>query len=112
LLVAGITLFASALGTAVAEAGHHLPVGAAICLSAGISLFFLTSAAESLRYGAPWRLVILWGPAGILLPWALVPLANVVTAEMLVACATAIIGLMLVLVEINARHAHAHADSH
>ena len=39
LLVAGVTLFASGLGTAVAEAGHELPTGAAVCLSAGISLF-------------------------------------------------------------------------
>ncbi|MET4705781.1 low temperature requirement protein A [Frigoribacterium sp. UYMn621] len=107
LLVAGVTLFATALGTAVAEAGHHLPTGAVISLSAGISLFFLASAAESLRYGAPWRQVTLWGPAGILLPWGLAPLSNYVDAEVVVACSTAVIATALALTEINVRHMRA-----
>ena len=81
LLVAGIALFAAGLGTAVADAGHHLPIGAAVCLSAGVSLFFIASTAESLRYGAPWGDVVMWGPAGILLPWLLVPLSTAVGAE-------------------------------
>ncbi|QNE47496.1 low temperature requirement protein A [Glaciihabitans sp. INWT7] len=101
LLVAGITLFATALGTAVAEAGHPLPAGAVVSLSAGISLFFLASTAESLRYGAPWRQVVLWGPAGILLPWGLAPLSNVIPAEGVVACSTAVIAIVLALTEIN-----------
>lgn len=101
LLVAGITLFATALGTAVAEAGHHLPTGAVISLSAGISLFFLASTAESLRYGAPWRQVMLWGPAGILVPWGLAPLSNYVGAEAVVACSTAVIAIVLALTEVN-----------
>ena len=58
LLVAGIALFAAGLGTAVADAGHHLPIGAAVCLTAGVSLFFIASTAESLRYGAPWGDVV------------------------------------------------------
>ena len=62
LLIAGIALFASGLGTAVADAGHHLPAGAAVCLAGGISLFFIASTAESLRYGAPWSDIVLWGP--------------------------------------------------
>ena len=102
LLVAGVTLFATALGTAVADAGHHLPTGAAICLGTGISLFFLANTAESLRFGAPWRRVVLWGPAGILLPWGLVPLSDHVAAEIVVACSTAVIAALLALIEINA----------
>jgi low temperature requirement protein LtrA len=103
LLVAGVTLFASALGTAVADAGHDLPAGAALSLSAGISLFFVASAAESLRYGAPWRHVVLWGPAGILLPWALVPLSAHLAAEAVVAAAVGIMAVVLALTAINAR---------
>jgi low temperature requirement protein LtrA len=109
LLVAGIVLFASSLGTAVADAGHSLPAGAAVCLAGGISLFFLASMAESLRYGAPWRDVVLWGPAGIVLPWLLVPLAGVVHAEAVVAASVALIALFVALNEINVRRMRARA---
>ena len=91
LLIAGIALFASGLGTAVADAGHHLPAGAAVCLAGGISLFFIASTAESLRYGAPWSDIVLWGPAGILLPWLLVPLSAAVGAELVVAASVVLI---------------------
>lgn len=107
LLVAGITLLASALGTAVADAGHDLPAGAAICLSAGISLFFVASTAESLRYGAPWHRVMRWGPAGIVLPWVLVPLSAHVSAVAVVASCVVIIAVLLALSGINARSVRA-----
>lgn len=103
LLVAGITLFASTLGTAVADAGHHLPPGAAISLSAGISLFFIASTAESLRYSSPWRTIAAWGPAGILLPWTLVPLSAHANAEAVVAASAGVIALVLAAIAINAR---------
>jgi low temperature requirement protein LtrA len=103
LLVAGITLFASALGTAVAEAGHHLAPGAAVSLSAGISLFFVASAAESLRYRAPWGEIVAWGPAGIVLPWILLSLSTHLDSEALVAAAAGIIAIVLACIAINAR---------
>jgi len=106
LLVAGVTLFASALGTAVAEAGHSLPWGAAVCLSAGISLFFVANTAEALRYGAPWRRIAVWSPAGILLPWVLVPIATGATAEVVVAASAVVIAILLALMAINAGRAH------
>jgi low temperature requirement protein LtrA len=106
-LVAGIVLFAAALGTAVADAGHHLPGPAAVCLGGGISLFFVASTAESLRYGAPWRDVVLWGPAGILLPWLLVPLSAAVEAELVVAASVVLIAVFVALNEINVRRMRA-----
>ena len=107
LLIAGIALFASGLGTAVADAGHHLPAGAAVCLAGGISLFFIASTAESLRYGAPWSDIVLWGPAGILLPWLLVPLSAAVGAELVVAASVVLIAVFVALNEINARRVRA-----
>ncbi len=107
LLVAGVAMFASALGTAVAEAGHPLPLGAAVCLGGGISLFFVASAAESVRYGAPWRDVLIWAPIGIVLPWALVPLASALPAEGVVGASVVIIAVFVVLTEINTRHMRA-----
>ncbi|WEO78717.1 low temperature requirement protein A [Cryobacterium sp. SO2] len=111
LLVAGITLFASALGTAVADAGHQLPPGASISLSAGISLFFAASAAESIRYGASWRRLAVWAPAGILLPWTLIPLSTQVAAEAVVAAAAGITAILLALSAINARRMRPQAEA-
>lgn len=111
ILIAGIVLFAAGLGTAVADAGHHLPVGAAVCLAGGVSLFFVASAAESLRYGAPWRDVVLWAPTGIALPWATLPIAAVVNAEWAVASSAAILVLILGLNELNVRRMRTRAAS-
>ena len=110
LLVAGVTLFASALGTAVADAAHHLPLGAAVCLSAGISLFFIASTAESLRYGAGLSSVLVWAPAGIVVPWVLLPLSVHVPAVVVVAAAAVVVALMLALAEINARRVRAQVE--
>lgn len=101
LLVGGVVLFASALGTAVAEAGHPLAIGAAVSLSAGVSLYFVASAAESLRYGAPWRDVVLWGPLGVLLPWVYVPVASVLTAGGVVVVVVLTIAILLGVTELN-----------
>ena len=103
LLVAGIVLFAAGLGTAIADAGHSLPVGAAVCLAAGVSLFFLASSAEALRYGAPWRDIIPWGPAGIAAPWLLVPLATVLGATSTVAAALILVIALAILNGISTR---------
>jgi hypothetical protein len=70
-------------------------------------LFFVASTAESLRYGAPWLRVMLWGPAGILVPWLLVPLSPQVAAESVVAVAAAVIAALLALTELNARRVQA-----
>ncbi|MGV8880646.1 MAG: low temperature requirement protein A [Rhodoglobus sp.] len=111
LLVAGITLFASALGTAVADAGHHLPAGAVVSLSGGISLFFIASAAESLRYGAPWRSILSWAPVGIVLPWLLVPLSSHPTAEAVVAASVGVIAVVLAAIAINTRRMRGHIEA-
>lgn len=103
LMVAGVTLFASALGTAVADAGHGLPLGAAVCLSAGISLYFVASAAEPIRYGAPWGNLVIWAPAGIVLPWVLVPLALFLPSEAVVTASVGVIAVLVALTEVNER---------
>ena len=103
ILIAGIALFASGLGTAVAEAGHTLAPGAAVCIAGGIALFYLASIAESLRYGVPAREVARWGVAGVVLPWAIVPLAAVANAEVVVAAVVLLIVVMIGLAEANLR---------
>lgn len=108
-LVAGIVLFAAGLGTAVADADHHLPLPAAMCLAGGVSLYFATSTAESLRYGAPWRGVVVWGPAGIALPWLLVPLATIASAMAVAGAAALIIAIMVGLGTLSGRLAAARA---
>ncbi len=97
LLIAGITLFAAGLGTAVGATGQRMPVAAAVCIGGGVSLFFVASTAVTLRYGASWRAVARWGPAGIVAPWLVVPVslvapsgATVASAVVLIACLTAL----------------------
>lgn len=109
LLIAGIVLFAAGLGTAVAEAGHALPLASAVCLAGGMSLFFTASVAESLRYGAPWHEIVLWGPPGIVLPWLTVPIAMVMHAEGVVGAALIVVAVLVALNEVNARRVRARA---
>lgn len=103
LLIAGIALFAAGLGTAVADAGHPLPMGSAVCVAGGIVLFHVSSAAESLRYGAPIRDVVTWGTAGLLVPWSIVVVALFADAEYVVVTACIVILIMLGLAEANVR---------
>jgi low temperature requirement protein LtrA len=107
ILIAGIVMFASGLGTAVAQAGHDLAPGAAVCIAGGIVLFYLASVAESLRYGVPWRDVVTWGVAGVVLPWMIVPLAAVVNAEAVVTAVVVLIVVMIGLAEVNLRRMRA-----
>jgi len=109
-LVAGIALFASGLGTAVAEGSHALPSGAAACLAGGIVLFYLASVVESLRYGVPWRDTTMWGLPGLLLPWAIVPLAGLLTAEAVVVAVIVLIAVMIGLAEANLRRVRARGE--
>lgn len=102
-LIAGITLFAAGLGTAVAEAGHSLALGAVVCIAGGMVLFYLASGVESIRYGVPIRHVAIWGIPGIVVPWAIVPLAAVVRAEGVVAAVVIILVVMVGFAEVNRR---------
>jgi low temperature requirement protein LtrA len=111
LLVAGVTLYASAIGTAVAEVGHHLPTGATICISAGISLFFVASTAESIRMGAPWLRAVRWGLVGIVLPWILVPVSEIASTDVVVAASAGIVALVLALTALHARTVKRQAES-
>jgi len=110
-LVAGIALFASGLGTAVAEAGHRLAPGAALCIAGGIALFYLASVVESLRYGVLWRDVVLWGIPGVVLPWAIVPVAAVATAGVVVAAVVLLIVVLIGFAEANRRQMRANGRS-
>jgi low temperature requirement protein LtrA len=103
LLVAGVVLFAAGLGTAVAEAAEALPLSAAVCIAGGVSLFFLASTAESLRYGTAWRDVLLWGPPGIVLPWLLLLAVPFTPALGVIAVTTLLIVLVVALNVQNVR---------
>lgn len=107
LLIAGIVLFAAGIGTAVADAGEPLALPAAVCLSGGVSLFFVASVAESLRYGTSWVDIAMWGPAGIVLPWLVVAAAVIVPAVGAVAAMVVVLVILLALNDINTRRVRA-----
>lgn len=97
LLIAGIVLFAAGVGTSVADATETLPRSAALCVALGLSLFFAGSMAETLRYGASWRNVLVWGPAGIVLPFLLLPAAAVLPGVAVIAVSVVLVALLATL---------------
>ncbi|MET0783698.1 MAG: low temperature requirement protein A [Leifsonia flava] len=102
-LVVGIVMLAAGLGTAVAEAGHPLPVGATVCIVAGIALFYAANAAIALRYGDSPRSVARWGIAGVLLPFLVVPVAAAADAGVVVAAVVLVVAAMVAVAEISRR---------
>lgn len=54
---------------------------------------------------------MLWGPAGIILPWALVPLSAAVDAEIVVAGSVVLTAVFVGLNDINARRVRARLDA-
>jgi low temperature requirement protein LtrA len=103
LLIAGIVMLAAGVGTAIADAPEVLPPGAVICLAAGVSFFAVASAAETLRYGAPWRDVAPWAPVGVVLPWVLMPLGALLSAVGVLIALACIVVLYATAVSLNAR---------
>ncbi|MEV4616893.1 low temperature requirement protein A [Kitasatospora sp. NPDC049258] len=91
-LIAGITVIAAALGTAVAEPDHHLPSGSCWALCGGVLAFYTANAAIALRYGDGGRVVLRWyGPCVVLTLGALLPAALLLPAWAAVACAAAVV---------------------
>ncbi|MDI1466055.1 low temperature requirement protein A [Catellatospora sp. KI3] len=72
LLVSAVTALAAALGTAVAEPGHHLPLGSVVGLVAGIGGYHAVSGLIAQRLGESWRSVLRWVLPSIVLPVAVV----------------------------------------
>ncbi|AUG76785.1 hypothetical protein CFP65_1916 [Kitasatospora sp. MMS16-BH015] len=98
-LVSGITVIAAALGTAVAEPHHHLPVGARWALCGGVLAFYTANAAIALRYGDGVRVVARWYlPCLVLTGAALVPACLGLPAWGAVAVAA---GLVFVLAKLS-----------
>ncbi|UUT35411.1 low temperature requirement protein A [Microbacterium elymi] len=103
LLIAGLVMLSAGIGTAIADSAAVLPLGAVICLAAGVSLLALASAAESLRYGAPWRDVAPWAPLGMVLPWVMVAVGSFWTAVPVLVTLLVVVVAYAVLVAVNAR---------
>jgi low temperature requirement protein LtrA len=102
-LVVGIVMLAAGLGTAVAEAGHHLAQGATVCIVAGIVAFYAANAAISLRYGEPARAVARWAIPGVVAPFLLFAVAVLADATVVVAAVVLLIGAMVALAELSRR---------
>jgi len=97
LLISAITMLAAALGTAVDEPSHHLPVGAIVGLVGGLVVYYAISGVFEWRLGSSWLSMTPWlapgvaAPLGIVLPLAfLLPAWGTTLAAGIVA-----IGLLL-----------------
>ncbi|MER8182608.1 low temperature requirement protein A [Kitasatospora sp. NPDC094015] len=94
-LVAGITVIAAALGTAVAEPDHHLPSGSCWALCGGVLAFYTANAAIALRYGDGGRVVLRWyAPCLVLTLGVLLPAALLLPAWAAVTCAAGVVFLL------------------
>jgi low temperature requirement protein LtrA len=104
LLVIGVTMFAAGLATAVTAPGDPLPLGAAISLGGGVSLFYLANAIVSLRWGVSWRNLLRWTIPGVPLPLLLPILSPYVTATVSLGIVTAVVVVIIVGAIANAKH--------
>ena len=102
-LITGIVLLAAGLGTAVADAGEHLSVGATACIAVGISAFYAANALISLRYGETARGVARWAVVGVASPFLLFVVSAVAVAVVVVAATAVLIGGMAVLAVVSRR---------
>ena len=103
LLIAGVTIISGALAVAIASPGEPLPLAAALSLGGGISLFYLTNALISLRFGRPPRRVIAWAGPAVGLGCALVWVGVVWTAAATVISAAAVLAVIVARTEISAQ---------
>ncbi|HEY2557248.1 MAG TPA: low temperature requirement protein A [Diaminobutyricibacter sp.] len=94
-LVIGIVSMAAGLGTAVADPGMPLPLGAATALCGGVALFYATNGAVALRYGQPFGGVMAWAAPGVLVPIVLIGVSGFVTAFLLVALLAAFLAVLI-----------------
>jgi low temperature requirement protein LtrA len=67
-LISGVTMLAAALGTAVAEPSHHLPVGSVAGLVAGLVVYYAISALFEWRLGGTWASMMPWLLPGLIAP--------------------------------------------
>lgn len=96
-LISGITMLAAALGTAVDEPSHHLPLGTVVGLVSGLVIYYAISAVFEWRLGGTWRAMAPWLAPGLLAPLiVLLPLAFVLPAwGTAVAAAIVALGLLV-----------------
>jgi len=97
LFVVGVPLLAAGLYTAVADPLHPLPIGAAVCLFGGLTLFELGRCLIPLRYGTPLRRVLPWALPGVLLPLAGLAVTSLLSAIASVAVVTGVVALVVVI---------------
>ena len=95
LLVIGVTMFAAGLSTVVAAPSSALPTGAAISLSGGVALFYLTNTIISIRWGTPLKRLLRWAIPGVPLP-LLVPFLAPHVPAIVALCVIA--GIVLVII--------------
>jgi low temperature requirement protein LtrA len=103
LLLAGVTAISGALAAAIAHPGEPLPPALAVCLGGGIALYFVTTAAIARRYGDAWRAVLRWATPAVVLPLLLVVAGLALPAAATVACAVAVLALVVASAEASTR---------
>lgn len=103
LLVAGVTAVSVAASSSIRNPDAVLPFAAALSLWGGITLFFLTNAIISVRFGTAPAAVLRWAVPALVLVGALGALASVLTAMALLGCAVLALAVITASAEISWR---------
>ena len=100
-LVIGVVSMAAGLGTAVADPTMPLPLGAAVALCGGVSLFYATNGTVSLRYGQKVGRVLAWSVPGVAGPLVLIAVSGLISALALVAVLAVFIAVQISIARIS-----------
>ncbi|MFP3464506.1 low temperature requirement protein A [Leifsonia sp. SIMBA_070] len=103
LLLAGVTALSAALAAAISHPAVPLPPALSVSLGGGIALFYLTNAVIARRFGDSWQTVLRWAIPAVTLPLLLMLAGLGLPALASVACAVAILALVVAASEAGAR---------
>jgi len=103
LIVVGVTAISGALGNAIHHPGEPLPLASGIALCGGIAVFYLANAIISVRFGRPVGAVLRWAVPALVLTAALGIAAALLPASAVIACAVAVLAIIVGSAELSDR---------
>ncbi|HEY1105332.1 MAG TPA: low temperature requirement protein A [Agromyces sp.] len=107
LIVVGVTAISGALAAAIAHPHEPLPEASVLALAGGIAIFYATNAIVSLRFGRPLRAVLGWAVPALLLTAALGLASLVLDAQLAIAAAAVVLGVIVAISELTNRRKRA-----
>ncbi|HET8779801.1 MAG TPA: low temperature requirement protein A [Agromyces sp.] len=99
LVVVGVTAVSGALYNAIHHPDAPLPLASGIALCGGITVFYLTNAVISVRFGRPLRSVLRWALPALVLTAGLGLAAVLLPASAVILCAVVVLAIIVASAE-------------